>query len=127
VRVLGEPDESVQARLTAGIELEDGPASFESVQPAGGEGRNRWFRVTLREGRNREVRRLWEAAGFRVSRLTRTAYGPIALDRTLRRGRFRDLSEDEVRALYAAVGLRPAPTSGPADARALKPRRRRRI
>lgn len=124
VRVLGEPDEATIARLLAGVELEDGVASFESVVPAGGDGRNRWFHVTLREGRNREVRRLWEAVGLTVSRLSRVAYGPVTLDRQLSRGRFRDLDAEEVRALYACVG-RPAPKLPVVDARALKPRRRR--
>lgn len=124
VRVLGEPDEATIARLLAGVELEDGVASFESVVPAGGDGRNRWFHVTLREGRNREVRRLWEAVGLTVSRLSRVAYGPVTLDRQLSRGRFRDLDTNEVGALYTCVGL-PAPKLAAVDARALKPRRRR--
>lgn len=124
VRVMGEPDEEVIGRLTAGVQLDDGMASFDTVEAGGGEGRNRWYHVTLREGRNREVRRLWEAVGLTVSRLSRVAYGPVKLDRQLSRGRFRDLEASEVRALYEAVRL-PAPNIAPVDDRALKPRRKR--
>lgn len=124
VRVLGEPGEETLNRLLEGVELDDGKAAFETVEAAGGEGRNRWYKVTLREGRNREVRRLWEAVGLTVSRLTRVAYGPVTLDRQLSRGRFRDLDANEIGALYECVGL-PAPKLAVPDARALKPRRRR--
>jgi 23S rRNA pseudouridine2605 synthase len=124
VRVLGDPDEAALRQLVEGVQLEDGLASFETVEAGGGEGRNRWFHVTLREGRNREVKRLWEAVGLTVSRLTRVAYGPIKLDRQLSRGRFRDLSADEVRALYESVGLRP-PKLAASPEWALRPRRKR--
>jgi 23S rRNA pseudouridine2605 synthase len=124
VRVVGSPEADALARLKEGVDLEDGPARFESISLERGEGRNRWYQVTLREGRNREVRRLWEAVGLTVSRLIRVRYGPIGLDRGLRRGRFRDLDVDEIRALYEAAGL-PVPALEKPDPRRLRPRRKR--
>jgi 23S rRNA pseudouridine2605 synthase len=106
VRVMGNPDAEKIQRLLDGIELDDGQARFKSVVPGGsGEGANRWFHVTLAEGRNREVRRLWEAAGVTVSRLSRTRYGSLRLPRNLARGRFRALLAHEVRDLYQAAGM----------------------
>ena len=106
VRVSGESPEGALARLTEGINLDDGPARFDSLEAAGGEGVNRWYNVVLREGRNREVRRMFEAVGLSVSRLIRTRFGPISLPRELARGRWRDLSAVERSALEEAVGAR---------------------
>ncbi len=108
VRLMSQPDDSQLQRVTQGVALEDGLARFENVVPEGGTGRNVWYRVTLREGRNREVRRVFESVGLTVGRLIRVRYGPVALGR-LRRGESRLLSGEELAALYAAVRL-PAPT-----------------
>ena len=106
VRVHGKPSQAEIAKLKAGIKLDDGMAAFDTVEPQGGEGANRWFNVSIREGRNREVRRLWEAIGYQVSRLLRIGYGPIELPRKLRRGKYEALSTAQVRLLYRAAGLR---------------------
>ena len=103
VRVLGEIDEASLAKLTEGIELEDGMARFIRLQPAGGEGANHWYRVTLEEGRNREVRRMFAAVGVTVSRLMRVRYGPVALPANLKRGQCYELEPAEVQALLKAL------------------------
>ncbi len=103
VRVLGRLDEAMRERLLQGVMLDDGPAAFESVEEAGGEGANRWYRVTLREGRNREVRRLFASQGLVVNRLIRVRYGPVELPPRLRRGHWRELDEVQVAALQALV------------------------
>jgi 23S rRNA pseudouridine2605 synthase len=122
VRVLGEVDDATRASLLAGIELADGPARFLTLDAAGGEGANRWYRVTIAEGRNREVRRLFEAVGLTVSRLLRVRYGPIALPAGLRRGDFAEIERDDVKAMLAAAGIgqaakRKTSTAPPAKSR----------
>ncbi len=99
VRVVGELPLAAKERLVNGIELEDGVAHFGRLVEGGGEGTNRWYRVTLTEGRNREVRRMFEAVGVTVSRLMRVRYGPVQLPPRLKRGMVLELSPDEVAAL----------------------------
>ena len=107
VRVLGKVGQEQIGNLTKGVKLEDGPARFSSVTDAGGEGSNHWYHVVIMEGRNREVRRLWEAVGVKVSRLIRIRYGPYSLPSKYKTGQFWDLDPVEVEALAAAVGMGP--------------------
>ncbi len=109
VRVLGELDESHKQALLSGVELEDGPAHFDRIEAQGGTGANTWYHVVLREGRNREVRRLFAAVGLTVSRLIRVRYGSVELRRGLRPGRWQFLEPDEVEALRVQAGLPPTP------------------
>lgn len=104
VRVLGALSSDEKQRLLDGIELEDGRAQFGSIEDGGGEGANAWYRVTISEGRNREVRRLLEATGHAVSRLIRIRYGAMVLPRGLKRGAFMELDEADIRALTQAAG-----------------------
>ncbi|MFT3963694.1 23S rRNA pseudouridine(2605) synthase RluB [Propionivibrio sp.] len=108
VRVLGELSSEAQQRLLDGVELDDGPAQFSTLQEAGGEGVNHWYRVSLFEGRNREVRRMFEAVGVAVSRLMRVRYGPFALPPNLRRGQSLELDEKDIRRLLADFGMEDA-------------------
>jgi 23S rRNA pseudouridine2605 synthase len=103
VRVLGRVDDEAREKLLAGVQLEDGPAALLRMEDVGGDGANHWYRVVIAEGRNREVRRMFEAVGLTVSRLVRIRFGPVALPRQLSRGRWIELSEIDVMALQQAV------------------------
>ena len=105
VRVFGEVTPDMLARLESGVELGDGPAHFLGIHDAGGEGMNHWYHVVLAEGRNREVRRLWESQGVQVSRLRRIRYGNITLPRGLRAGKHQELDYKSLRELYRLAGL----------------------
>lgn len=108
VRVLGALDEEQRERLLHGVEIDGQPAALRSIVDGGGEGANRWYRVVITEGRNREVRKLFEAVGHAVSRLIRIRYGSVVLPRGLRRGAWVDLSLDDVKALRAISGAADA-------------------
>ncbi len=105
VRIFGELTEAQLLQLTQGIELDDGPANFDSIRAQGGEGSNHWYQVVLREGRNREVRRLFEAFQLPVSRLMRVRFGPINLPPRLKRGMMLELEPKEVVGLLEWAGL----------------------
>ncbi|ARJ43545.1 23S rRNA pseudouridylate synthase [Pantoea alhagi] len=107
VRVFGQVDDAKIRQLSLGVQLEDGPASFRTIKFSGGEGINQWYNVTLTEGRNREVRRLWEAVGVQVSRLIRVRYGDITLPKGLPRGGWTELDLQPVNYLRELVELPP--------------------
>jgi 23S rRNA pseudouridine2605 synthase len=113
-RVLGALSDEERQKLLDGVQLEDGMAAFGSVDNGGGEGVNCWYRVTISEGRNREVRRMFEAVGHAVSRLIRIRYGAMLLPRGLKRGAWVELDERDIRALMQAAGMndRPRNTGG---------------
>jgi 23S rRNA pseudouridine2605 synthase len=130
VRTLGELEEGMRQKLLAGVELDDGVAQFSKIADGGGEGVNKWYRVTIGEGRNREVRRMFEAIGLTVSRLIRTRYGSMTLPRGLKRGRWEELEENDVRSLMSMIGMdkpereseaRPHADSPPRAAASLNP------
>nr|WP_298166289.1 pseudouridine synthase [uncultured Pseudomonas sp.] len=108
VRVRGEVDDEMIERLKTGVMLEDGPAKFTDIKEApGGEGFNHWYHCVVMEGRNREVRRLWESQGLVVSRLKRVRFGPVFITSDLTMGRWREMSQREVDILSEEVGLKP--------------------
>lgn len=99
VRILGKLDRELHETLTGGVNLEDGIAAFDQVKPAGGTGINQWYNVVLKEGRNREIRRMFEAIDKQVSRLIRIRFGKFMLPRNLRQGHWVDLSEKDIEKL----------------------------
>ena len=105
VRVLGQVESEDIKQLTTGVELEDGFAKFDRVTIGGGEGANRWYKVVLKEGRKREVRRLWESLGFKVSRLIRIRFGEIRLPENLKANQYDYLKPGQVKLLLNAVKL----------------------
>jgi len=112
VRVLGALTKEEKQRLCEGVQLDDGMAQFRAIEEGGGEGSNCWYRVTIAEGRNREVRRMFEAVGHAVSRLIRIRYGAMLLPRGLKRGAWMELDDGDIRALTHMAGAR----RGPGDA-----------
>ena len=123
VRVLGALSNVEKQKLLDGVMLDDGPARFGTIQDGGGEGANCWYRVTISEGRNREVRRMLESLGHAVSRLIRIRYGAMVLPQGLKRGAWMELDESDVRALTQAVGGMGRPSS-PANSAAPSPTNR---
>ncbi|MDO8770758.1 MAG: pseudouridine synthase [Burkholderiaceae bacterium] len=113
VRVLGKLNKEEKQRLLDGVQLDDGLAQFGSIEDGGGEGANCWYRVTISEGRNREVRRMLEAVGHAVSRLIRIRYGAMMLPRGLKRGAWMELGETDIRALMSVVGGNTADRGNP--------------
>ncbi len=112
VRVMGEVTPQLKNNMLKGVVLDDGPAKFESFSEIGGEGINRWFQVVVKEGRNREVRRIFESQGLKVSRLLRTRYGTVILPRELRTGRWMELDKTDIDNLAKAVELKPRQGTG---------------
>lgn len=104
-RIHGEVGEDVIQRLARGVELEDGPAKFDEIERIGSSDSHAWFRVVVKEGRNREVRRMWESQGFQVSRLKRVRYGTITLPRALKRGHSEELPADRIDQLKHSLGI----------------------
>ncbi len=127
VRIFGHISDALLNRLIEGVQLDDGPARFEQVEPAGGDGANQWFHVVVKEGRNRLVRRLWESQGVTVSRLIRLRFGEISLPARLKARTFLELQPAELTRLMRSVGLTETriEPSQPRPERALEHARKR--
>jgi len=121
VRVLGALNKEEKQKLLDGVKLDDGMAHFGSIEAGGGEGSNCWYRVTISEGRNREVRRMFEAVGHAVSRLIRIRYGAMMLPRGLKRGAWMELEEGDIKALVQAAGRKAAHETSESDKSSARP------
>ncbi len=110
-RVRGNITNDTLSQLRNGVTLEDGVAKFTDISDDGGDGQNHWYHVVLLEGKNREVRRLWEAVGAQVSRLKRVRYGAVFLPSTLKRGQWKEMSSKDVKTLKKDVNLASSPPS----------------
>lgn len=106
VRLLGKVDDTILRRLKQGVKLEDGRAAFTQIEERGGSGANHWYHVVLKEGRHREVRRLWESQGVKVSRLLRVRFGNVTLPDDLSRGQYRELKAEAIQKLVHLVDLK---------------------
>lgn len=106
VRVLGNVSKMTLNKLLAGVELDDGMARFDSIHDGGGKGSNHWYHVVVREGRNREIRRIWESQGITVSRLIRVRFGPLLLPGNLPAGRYKELDRISVNKFLQATGYK---------------------
>ena len=106
-RVLGRVDDAMLRRLHEGVQLEDGLARFTHIRAQGGKGANQWFSVTVKEGRNREIRRLWESQEVTVSRLKRVAYGSVAIPSILRTGDWLEMEKSDIDKLCRLVDIKP--------------------
>lgn len=111
VRVLGEIDEEKRKQLLVGVDIEGESCKFDSIEDRGGEGSNHWYHVVLREGKNREVRKMCETVGLTVSRLMRVRFGEVQLPTFLKRGMLREMEEEQIQSLLAFAGMNePAPS-----------------
>ncbi|MDD2658367.1 MAG: pseudouridine synthase [Methylococcales bacterium] len=127
VRVLGDVSEATLEKLKQGVELEDGKAKFDAIHFSGGEGANKWYNVIVSEGRNRLVRRLWEAQEVVVSRLMRVRYGPVVLPERLKARTFYELTDKELDLLFEFAGLErtePTTTTGKPELKSFTPGKR---
>ena len=125
VRVRGDVGEEMLQRMLDGVLLEDGVARFTDIQPGGGTGSNRWFYVVLMEGRNREVRRLWESQGLTISRLKRVRYGNVFIPSKVLKGKWNELGDKEVAGLLELADLKVTEETSSKPQRKSRPKARR--